>query len=56
MPLKEEMVRNWSFKTQTQKTNKKQVIFYFWGEWPSGLNCFRQVTEVGLGRVRSNSG
>ena len=26
------------------------------GEWPSSLNCFRQVTEVQLGRVRSNSG
>ena len=26
------------------------------GEWPGGLNSFRQVTEVKLGRVRSNSG
>ena len=26
------------------------------GEWPSGLNSFRQETEVKLGRVRSNSG
>ena len=26
------------------------------GEWPSGLNSSRQVTEVKLGRVRSNSG
>ena len=26
------------------------------GEWPSGLNSFRQVTQVKLGRVRSNSG
>ena len=26
------------------------------GEWPSGLNSFRQVTEVKLGRVTSNSG
>ena len=25
------------------------------GEWPSGLNSSRQVTEVKLGRVRSNS-
>ena len=25
------------------------------GEWPSGLNSLRQVTEVKLGRVRSNS-
>ena len=26
------------------------------GEWPSGLNSLRQVTEVKLGRVRSDSG
>ena len=26
------------------------------GEWPSGLYCLRQVTEVKLGQVRSNSG
>ena len=26
------------------------------GEWPSGLNILRQVTEVKLGRVRSDSG
>ena len=26
------------------------------GEWQSGLNSVRQVTEVKLGRVRSNSG
>ena len=26
------------------------------GEWPSGLYSPRQVTEVKLGRVRSNSG
>ena len=25
-------------------------------EWPSGLCSLRQVTEVKLGRVRSNSG
>ena len=25
-------------------------------EWPSSLYSFRQVTEVKLGRVRSNSG
>ena len=25
------------------------------GEWPSGLYSLRQVTEVKLGRVRSNS-
>ena len=25
-------------------------------EWPSGLNSFHQVTEVKLGRVRSDSG
>ena len=27
-----------------------------WGEWPSGLSKFSQVTEVKLGRVRSNCG
>ena len=27
-----------------------------WGEWPSGLYSLRQVTEVRLGRVRSDSG
>ena len=27
-----------------------------WGEWPSGSHSFCQVTEVKLGRVRSNSG
>ena len=26
------------------------------GEWPSGLNSFRQITEAKLGRMRSNSG
>ena len=26
------------------------------GEWPSGLYSLRQVTEVKLGRVRSDSG
>ena len=26
------------------------------GEWPSGLNSSRQVTEVKLGRLNSNSG
>ena len=26
------------------------------GEWQSGLNSFSQVTEVEVGRVRSNSG
>ena len=26
------------------------------GEWPNGLYSLRQVTEVKLGRVRSNSG
>ena len=37
------------------------LIFYdsaktLQGEWPSGLCSIRQVTEVKLGRVRSNSG
>ena len=26
------------------------------GEWPGGLNIFRQVTEIKLGLVRSDSG
>ena len=26
------------------------------GEWPSGLKSFRRVSEVKLGRVRSDSG
>ena len=29
---------------------------YWHTEWPSGLYSLRQVTEVKLGRVRSNSG
>ena len=35
-----------------------QILAYFisWGEWPSGINSFHQVTEVKLGRVRSNCG
>ena len=28
----------------------------YWGEWPSGLYSLRQVTEVKLGRVRSDAG
>ena len=27
-----------------------------WGEWPDGLYSLRQVNEVKLGRVRSDSG
>ena len=27
-----------------------------WGEWPSGLYSLLQVTEVKLGRVRSDAG
>ena len=27
-----------------------------WGEWLSGFHSFRQVTEVNLGQVRSDSG
>ena len=32
------------------------LLNFSWGEWPSGLDSFRQVTEVKLGRVSSNSG
>ena len=32
------------------------VIAYSWSEWPSGLYSLHQVTEVKLGRVKSNSG
>ena len=44
--------------------NKGPRISKFWnfpvssiarGEWPSGLSSFRQVPEVKLGRVRSDS-
>ena len=31
-------------------------IFHLRGEWPSGLYSLRQVTEVKLGRVRSDFG
>ena len=31
-------------------------ISYKLGEWPSGLYSVRQVTEVKLGRSRSNPG
>ena len=31
-------------------------LLLIWDEWPSGLYSLRQVTEVKLGRVRSNSG
>ena len=34
----------------------KLCICMLRGEWPSGLNSLRQVTEVKLGRVRSKSG
>ena len=38
------------------KFNFAGQIYNLWGEWPSGLYSFRQVTEVKLGRVTSNSG
>ena len=38
------------------KTVKLANIIDLRDEWPSGLNSFRQVTEVKFGRVRSNSG
>ena len=33
-----------------------QSDWYWRGEWPSGLYSLRQVTEVKLGRVRSDFG
>ena len=33
-----------------------QMVAVMRGEWPSGLNSFRQVNDVKLGRVKSNSG
>ena len=39
-----------TMKRERQRLPKKR------GEWPSGLNSSRQVTEVKLGRMRSNSG
>ena len=58
-------------KTEAREEKKKRtnysclvnILFCFLsffgsrrGEWPSGLNSFRQVTKVKFGRVRSNSG
>ena len=52
------------FKEMWQN-NVWRLLFYLfltyfshpiWGEWPSGLYSLGQVTEVNLGRVRSNSG
>ena len=34
----------------------EQFYCILWGEWPSGLYSLRQVTEVKLGRVRSDFG
>ena len=31
----------------------RRPFVFLRGEWPSGLNSLRQVTEVKLGRVRS---
>ena len=38
--------------------NVRHLSFHYKvrGEWPSGLNSLRQVTEVKLGRVRSDFG
>ena len=37
-------------------THSKQDSNFMRGEWPSGLNSLRQVTEVKLGRMRSDFG
>ena len=37
-------------------TTARLVAEWWRGEWPSDLYSFRQVTEVKLGRVSSNSG
>ena len=37
-------------------TRFKDIVKHRQGDWPSGLNSSRQVTEVKLGRMRSNSG
>ena len=34
----------------------RERLTYLRGEWPSDLYSLRQVTEVKLGRVRSDSG
>ena len=36
--------------------NKVYIQGTLRGEWPSGLYSLRQVTEVKLGQVRSDSG
>ena len=43
--------------TLTTDVDVDQHVDHFqWGKWPSGLYSFRQVTEVKLGRVRSDFG
>ena len=50
------------FLSLLQKSQDQVIFFHILireaqrGEWPSGLNTSRQVTEVKLGRVRSDSG
>ena len=46
------MEMHWKRITTEQITLRKKLR----GDWPSGLYSLRQVTEVKLGRVRSNSG
>ena len=47
-------IKIWSLRSKGHIN--RQADENTWGEWPSGLNSSRQVTEVKLGRVRSNSG
>ena len=43
-------------KTQTEYKASTKLSYQLRGEWPSGLYSLRQVTEVKLGRVRSDFG
>ena len=60
---KTQWLENYSLKLQftyfsvaTKLTLHKKVTIHLRGEWPSGLYSLRQVTEVKLGRVRSDFG
>ena len=43
-------------KIKSKQTEKAKHYGWLRGEWPSGLYSLRQVTEVKLGRVRSDFG
>ena len=44
------------FTSVEEHTRKAAQMHSLRGEWPSGLYSLRQVTEVKLGRVRSDFG